>query len=75
MKIGVLYRLTKPTLGILSSEANHKIPVTIPCGAVIVLIEYAEDGKFVDVEWEGKQVRIFTLDLQSRGEMILARGA
>ena len=67
---GQRFRMQTPTLAILSQD-GHRIPVTIPQGATVEVIEGPLDGnRLVDVAWEGKTVMMFTIDLRERGARI-----
>ena len=67
LRPGSTYELGLPTLG-LSGSGDQKIPVLIPCGANLVVLRQTDGGTFVEVEWEGKQMTIFTYDLRDRGQ-------
>ena len=69
------YRLKTPTLAILTSE-DKKIPVTIPHGSTVELIDDDVIGnRLVQARWDGKIVTMFTVDLQTRGELVMPEGA
>jgi hypothetical protein len=52
------------------SEEN--IALFIPADSVLTAVTDAENALgFVKVEWDGKQVRMFAVDLQERGELIV----
>ena len=68
---GNSYRLTTPTFGIVA-EDGQRIPVTIPRGSVITLVDGPPDGdRLIDVTWEDKTVTMFTQDVRNRGERIV----
>lgn len=71
---GQKYRLNAPTLAILNlaDDPDHKIPVTIPQGGVVEIVETDDlrGNRLVDARWEGKIVRMFTIDVQARGERV-----
>jgi len=68
MKRGQAYTLRTPTLGILSVEDSHRIPVTIPSGASVTVLDGDVNGnRFVDVEWESQTLTLFAVDLRTRG--------
>ncbi len=76
---GVRYLLKSPTLAIASQDAQNR-PVTkysvrllgsstelIPLGAVLKVIDGPLDGnRLIDVDWEGKTVMMFTIDIRER---------
>jgi hypothetical protein len=67
---GHRFRIQTPTLAIMSQD-GHRIPVTIPQGAIVAVIEGPLDGnRLVDVTWESKTVMMFTIDLRERGACI-----
>jgi hypothetical protein len=67
---GERYRLNTPTLAILSLD-GHRIPVTIPSGGIVLVTSSTyEDRQLVDIEWEGKKLLIFAVDLRDRGELV-----
>ena len=74
---GQQYRMKTPTLAILTcgDVPDQKIPVTIPQGATVEVIEANLNGnRLVDVRWEGRVVMMFTTDLRNRGELVLPQG-
>jgi hypothetical protein len=73
---GRTYRLKTPTLAILTLENGLKVPMTIPQGGTVKVIEVDINGnRLVDVAWEGKTVMMFTTDLRERGEVVIANAA
>jgi hypothetical protein len=67
---GQRFRIQTPTLAILSQD-GHRIPITIPQGATVEVVEAPLDGnRLVDVKWEGKTVMMFSIDLSERGARI-----
>ena len=84
---GERYLLKSPTLAIASQDARNR-PVTkysvrllgsstelIPLGAVVKVIEGPLDGnRLVDVDWEGKTVMMFTMDIRERCERLVDEG-
>ena len=76
MKRGQAYTLRTATLGILLTEDSHRIPVTIPVGATVIVIDANVNGnRFVDVEREGKTLTLFAVDLCTRGIQAFIKGA
>jgi hypothetical protein len=73
---GQHYRLNTPILGIMSLPNDKRIPVTIPKGAVVKVVNGPLDGtRLVDVEWDGEEVMMFTVDLRERGTLVAAASA
>jgi hypothetical protein len=69
---GQHFRIKTPTLGILSQDGD-RIPVTIPQGATVEVVDGPLDEKqLVDVKWEGKILMMFTIDLRKRGARLTA---
>lgn len=71
---GKRYFLRKTTLAILEQN-GHKIPLTIPLGAEVWVVDAADENQLVNVEWEGKRVLMFAMDLRDRGELMDGDGA
>ncbi len=67
MRKGTAYRLTSATLGILTDN-GRRIAVTVPAGAVVVVI--ASDGPMVDLNWQGRGVTMFAVDVRNRGQAV-----
>jgi hypothetical protein len=68
---GERYRVDTPTLAILSLPNGKRIAQTVPKGAVVTVVNGPLDGtRLVDVEWDGKTVMMFTIDLRERGTLI-----
>jgi hypothetical protein len=64
---GQCYRLTTPTLGILSiDEGGRRIPVTLPLHAMVTAMESVDGNQFVKVLWDGQEILMFTKDLRRR---------
>lgn len=69
---GECYRLKTPTLAIMVQE-GQRIPVTIPLGGVVKLVDGPLNGeRLVDVEWEAKPLLMFSVDPRDRGEIVEA---
>ena len=67
---GMRYRLNTPTLAILS-EHGQRIPITIPQGGIVRVVGPTyDDRQLVDIEWEGKKLLMFAVDLRERGELV-----
>jgi hypothetical protein len=49
------------------------IAISIPAATVLRVPDgYVNAGGFVEVEWDGKNVQLFAVDLRDRGELIKA---
>jgi hypothetical protein len=68
--LGQRYRLRATALAILDPD-GQRLLLTIPQGAVVRVVAGPLDGgRFVDVEWEGKTVIMFTKDIREHGELV-----
>jgi hypothetical protein len=68
---GEYYKLNTPTLAIMSLPSGERVPMTVPKGAVVKVVNGPLDGtRLVDVEWDGDMVLMFTIDLRERGTLI-----
>ena len=73
---GEYYKLNAPTLAIMSLPNGKRIPVTVPKGALVKVVNGPLDGtRLVDVEWDGEAVMMFTVDLRERGTLIAQASA
>ena len=53
------------------NHAGHHLPLTVPLGGVVQVATGTLNGKrLVDVEWEGKPLMMFAVDLRERGEPV-----
>ena len=69
--IGERYKLHAPTLAIMTTPEGQRIPVTVPKNAIISVTAGPLDGtRLVDVEWDGRTVMMFTVDLRERGARV-----
>jgi hypothetical protein len=67
---GKRYRLKTPTLTVLDQD-GHRLPVMVPANSIVQVTAGRLDGnRLVDVEWEGKTLMMFTIDLRERGELV-----
>lgn len=67
---GQRYRLKAPTLAIMCQNDLH-MPVIVPLGGIVhVTADALDENRLVDVEWKGKALKMFTLDIYERGELI-----
>ena len=67
MLTGNVYQLATPTLAILTDN-KKRIPVTVPSDACLVI--RSVDGPMADVEWNGRVVTVFVVDIQVRGNRV-----
>ena len=66
------YGLRKATVGI-HQGATPPVAIWIPAGAVVRVVEgFVNAAGFVEIEWDGTIVQIFSVDLHDRGELIEA---
>lgn len=64
-------RLNEPLLSIYSNDRGRRTAIKVPAGAVIVVTACPlHDARMEDVLWDGKTVRVFTIDLRARGALI-----
>lgn len=69
------YKLRTATVGI-DQETTRPVVISIPAGSLVrVPDDFVATGGFVNVDWNGKSVQIFAVDLRDRGELIKARSA
>ena len=64
------YRIKSPTIAVFS-ENGRNVTRTVPEGAVVEIKNLAFDGKkLVEVMWDGRNVLMFSQDIQTRGERV-----
>ena len=69
------YRLRTTTLGVFQ-KPTRPVAISIPAGTILKVPDgFANAAGFVEVEWDGKRVQIFAVDLRERGELIKTRSA
>ena len=61
-----------PTLGILTDH-EQRLSVTVPGNAELVV--RSADDQMVDVEWEGRLVKMFIVDIEKRAQIVKVAGA
>jgi hypothetical protein len=67
---GEYYRLNASALAIMSLPNGKRIPVTVPKGALLKVVNGPLDGtRLVDVEWDGETIMMFTADVRERGTL------
>ena len=67
---GKRYRLKNSTLAIMVHNGQH-LPLTVPVGSVVqVAAGRLNENRLVDVEWQGKPLKMFAADLRNRGELV-----
>ncbi len=67
------FRLSTATLCVSSGDGDQKMLVTIPKGSEIKLLGgYLDSNQLVDIEWEGKSLKMFAVDLRTCGTSIRA---
>jgi hypothetical protein len=60
----------------MSLPNGKRIPVTVPKGSVVKVVNGPLDGtRLVDVEWDGEAAMMFTIDLRERGTLVAAASA
>jgi hypothetical protein len=73
---GECYKLNTPTLAIMSLPNGKRIPVTVPKGTTVKIVNGPLDGtRLVDVEWDGDQLMMFTADIRERGTLVAQASA
>lgn len=71
---GELFRSRSPILSIYVDPDNHHLPLTIPQGTVVEVIEPdSKRSSLVVVRWDAKLVRMFSFDLQNRCDPVKNR--
>jgi hypothetical protein len=72
MKLGAVYRLKTATIGAVRDNGDVRpLPITIPAGVLLTVIDddLGRTG-YVRVQWEGRIVTMFAIDLRERGERV-----
>ena len=71
----ILYRLTTQTVAV-PLDVSHPVALFIPPGSLLrARLTQEDDEALVEVEWEGRRIQMFAVDLRERGEMVEGRGA
>jgi hypothetical protein len=74
------FRLRSATAGVYRGGAEKPVAVLIPAGAEVTttdedaLSSSANHLKLISVEWQGRPLAIFLIDLVERGERIAQMG-
>ena len=71
------YRITVQTLGVFLNSTGGSELLQLPAGSVVAApsrVFPIEDPALTEVLWEGKRVRIFTVDFQERSERVMVQG-
>jgi hypothetical protein len=67
------YRIKSPTIALFPENGRH-VTRTVPEGAIVEIKNLSLDGKkLVEVLWVGRNVLMFSQDIQSRGERVQER--
>ena len=78
-QVGQRFRLNSPSMGILIQDGK-KIVFQIPAGSEIVAIDFIPEQlskdllRKVNIQWQGKTLEMFLVDVQERGTRIQAVG-
>jgi hypothetical protein len=68
--VGKSYRLLQPASSI-TCQAEKQELLTVPDGAIVTVLEDPDDGSnMLTVKWNHTQIRMFAVDLESRGEPV-----
>jgi hypothetical protein len=67
------FRLRESTVAIGRDEASQQVFVNIPIGAEITVVDDdVPHAPFATVNWIGRKLELFAVDLESRGERVCA---
>jgi hypothetical protein len=77
MLTGHRFRLLVETLGIESSDEDHRIAVLVPAGETITVLSgpRPDDKRMVDVQWGDKKLVMFYEDIQKRSAEVRGKSA
>lgn len=75
MYSGKQFRLKRTTLSI-ETVGDERLLVMVPTGSVVIVVSgpLPDDGRMVDVLWDGRALVMFAIDLQVRGEEVTGKG-
>jgi hypothetical protein len=66
----LLYELRSATVALIHENTRY-VAITVPSGTILnVPDNLATAAPLVKVEWDGKSIQIFAVDLRDRGELI-----
>ena len=77
MLTGHRFRLLVETLGIDSTDEDHRIAVLVPAGETITVLSgpRPDDKRMVDVQWGDKKLVMFYEDIQKRSDEVRGKSA
>jgi len=77
MLTGHRFRLLVETLGIESTDEDHRIAVLVPAGETITVLSgpRPDDKRMVDVQWGDKKLVMFYEDIQKRSDEVRGKSA
>jgi len=77
MLTGHRFRLLVETLGIDSTDEDHRIAVLVPAGETITVLSgpRPDDKRMVDVQWGDKKLVMFYEDIQKRSAEVRGKSA
>jgi hypothetical protein len=67
---GERYQLNVPTLAFLRLQTGKRIPITVPTGAILSVVNDRQSRSLVEVEWDSEIILMFRTDLRERGTAI-----
>jgi hypothetical protein len=65
----------------IDGDTQKRVAVMIPAGSEVLAADavpaepVADDSRRIDVTWNGRQVTLFLVDLQARGQLVRATGS
>lgn len=74
------FALSSPTMAIQYGDKGKGVAVIIPGGSKVAIADLPEANtlsdasKLIEVEWNGRTVRMFLLDLLERGDRVECAG-
>jgi hypothetical protein len=69
-----MFRLREAIIGVPSLRESLTI-ITVPRGAVLEVVGEPQKSGMVEALWEGRQIAVFTRDIETRGDSIKAAAA
>jgi hypothetical protein len=69
-----MFRLREAIIAIPSLPESLTI-ITVPRGAVLEVVGEPQKSGLVEALWEGRQIAVFTRDIETRGDSIKAATA